>query len=115
MSGPLPGSEHGEDHGPGANAERRAVSAGLLALIILIVDASVLLWAIWAAGGGVDSGLLWVGIFLAFNLPATCLVVILGVASLVKKSGRMPGAIALVISGGALIVAVYGFVTTQIL
>jgi hypothetical protein len=101
---PASGEESGE-----------AVTIGLLALIILIVDASVLLWAFWAAGDGVDSGLLWVGIFLVFNVPATCLVVILGVASLVKKSGRVPGAVALVISAGALIFAVHGFVTTQIL
>jgi hypothetical protein len=88
---------------PTAHEERREATIGLLALIILIVDASVLLWAIWVARDGVDSGLLWVGIFLAFNLPATCLVVILGVTSLVKKTGQVPGAIALVASAGALL------------
>ena len=69
---------------------RSRMTTGLLALILMIFNAAVVAWMIWAfrdPTSGYGAG--YVGLFVAI---LTVLGAILGVSSLVDKSGRVPGA-----------------------
>ena len=71
-------------------------------------NAAVVAWMIWALRdptSGYGAG--YVGIFVAI---LTVLGAILGVSSLVDKSGRVPGAIALAICGAGLLLALYSMI-----
>jgi hypothetical protein len=84
------------------------MTTGLLALILMIFNAAVVTWMIWAfrdPTSGYGAG--YVMIFVAI---LTVLGAILGVSSLVDKSGRVPGAIALAICGAGLLLALYSMI-----
>ena len=90
------------------NARRSRRTTGLLALILMIFNAAVIAWMFWAfrdPTSGYGAG--YVGIFVAI---LTVLCAILGVSSLVDKSGRLPGAIALSICGAGLLLALYSMI-----
>jgi hypothetical protein len=90
------------------NARRSRRTTGLLALILMIFNAAVVAWMFWAfrdPTSGYGAG--YVGIFVAI---LTVLGAILGVSSLVDKSGRLPGAIALAICGAGLLLALYSMI-----
>ena len=90
------------------SARRSRMTTGLLALILMIFNAAVVAWMIWAFRDpttGYGAG--YVGIFVAI---LTVLGAILGVSSLVDKSGRAPGAIALAICGAGLLLALYSMI-----
>lgn len=98
-----------------APAERRRVTTGLLALIILILNVLVVLWSIWLVQERPEAGYGIPFVYLFVVLPAILLATFLGVMSLVNKSGRVPGAVALTISGAALLASIFGFVATQMM
>ena len=84
------------------------MTTGLIALILMIFNAAVVAWMIWAfrdPTSGYGAG--FVGIFVAV---LTVVGAILGVSSLVDKSGRVPGAIALAICGAGLLLAVFSMI-----
>lgn len=84
------------------------MTTGLLALILMIFNTAVVAWMIWAfrdPTSGYGAG--YVGIFVAV---LTVLSAILGVSSLVNKSGRLPGAVALAICGAGLLLAFYSMI-----
>ncbi len=88
---------------------RRKITTGLLALLIVILNAGVIVWTLWAfrdptAGYGA-------GIVMIFVALSTLLSALLGVMSLVDKSGRVPGTSALAASGAALLFAIYSMMT----
>ncbi|MBT2551549.1 hypothetical protein [Arthrobacter sp. ISL-5] len=90
-------------------AKRRPkMTTGLFALILVIFNAGVVAWMIWAfrdPTSGYGAG--FVMIFVALS---TLLSAFLGVRSLVDKSGRLPGAIALAICGAGLLLALYSMI-----
>jgi len=90
-------------------------TAGLLALILLILNAAIFLWMLVSAGHGVDAGIGIGGIFALINLPLLVVSTIAGIVGVVKRRGRLPGVVALVICGGLILTIVWGFVSTQIL
>lgn len=89
--------------------ERRfRMTTGLLALILMIFNAAVVAWMFWAfkdPTSGFGAGI--VGLFVAIM---TVVGAILGVSSLVDKSGRVPGAMALAICGAGLLLAVFSMI-----
>ena len=90
------------------SARRSRMTTGLLALILMIFNAAVVAWMIWAFSdptSGYGAG--YVGILVAI---LTLLGAILGVSSLIDKSGRVPGAIALAICGAGLLLALYSMI-----
>ena len=102
---------HGQDD---AESSGRKLNAGLLALLILVLNTAGVFWAVWAAGDGVDSG---IGLFyylFSVTFPAALATIALGVVSLVRRRGRVPGTIALTITSGVLIWFVYGFLESQV-
>lgn len=87
---------------------RPKITTGLLALIIVIFNAGVVAWMLWALRdptSGYGAGIVF--IFVALS---TVLSAFLGVMSLVDKSGRVPGAIALAICGAGLMLALYSMI-----
>ena len=90
------------------------LNAGLLALLILVLNTAGVFWAVWAAGDGVDSGIGLVYFLLTVTFPAALATIALGVVSLVRRRGRVPGTIALSITSGVLIWFVYGFLESQV-
>ena len=97
-----------------AESSGRKLNAGLLALLILVLNTAGVFWAVWAVGGGVDSG---IGLFyylFSVTFPAALATIALGVVSLVRRRGRVPGTIALTITSGVLIWFVYGFLESQV-
>ncbi|WP_406638134.1 hypothetical protein [Pseudarthrobacter quantipunctorum] len=102
---------HGQDD---AESSARKLNAGLLALLILVLNTAGVFWAVWAAGDGVDSGIGLVHFLLTVTFPAALATIALGVVSLVRRRGRVPGTIALSISSGVLIWFVYGFLESQV-
>ena len=102
---------HGQDD---AESSARKLNAGLLALLILVLNTAGVFWAVWAAGDGVDSGIGLVYFLLTVTFPAALATIALGVVSLVRRRGRVPGTIALSISSGVLIWFVYGFLESQV-
>ena len=102
---------HGQDD---AESSGRKLNAGLLALLILVLNTAGVFWAVWAVGGGVDSG---IGLFyylFSVTFPAALATIALGVVSLVRRLGRVPGTIALTITSSVLIWFVYGFLESQV-
>jgi hypothetical protein len=102
---------HGQDD---AESSARKLNAGLLALLILVLNTAGVFWAVWAAGDGVDSGIGLVYFLLTVTFPAALATIALGVVSLVRRRGRVPGTIALSITSGVLIWFVYGFLESQV-
>jgi hypothetical protein len=93
-------------------ARRAKMTTGLLALILMIFNATVVVWMLWAFRNPTSSyGAGYVMIFVAI---LTVLSAILGVSSLVDKSGRLPGAIALAICGAGLSLALYSMIAEGI-
>ncbi|KRE54788.1 hypothetical protein ASG92_24555 [Arthrobacter sp. Soil736] len=87
---------------------RPKITTGLLALIIVFFNAGVVAWRLWAfrePTSGYGAG--FVMIFVALS---TVLSAFLGVISLVDKSGRVPGAIALAICGAGVMLALYSMI-----
>ncbi|BCW70917.1 hypothetical protein [Arthrobacter sp. NicSoilB8] len=87
---------------------RPRITTGLIALILMIFNAAVVAWMIWAfrdPTSGYGAG--YMGIFVAI---LTVLGAILGVSSLVDKSGRVPGAIALGICCAGLLLALFSMI-----
>ena len=102
---------HGQDD---AESSARKLNAGLLALLILVLNTAGVFWAVWAAGDGVDSGIGLVYFLLTVTFPAALATIALGVVSLVRRRGRVPGTIALTITSSVLIWFVYGFLESQV-
>ena len=102
---------HGQDD---AESSARKLNAGLLALLILVLNTAGVFWAVWAAGDGVDSGIGLVYFLLTVTFPAALATIALGVVSLVRRRGRVPGTIALSITSGVLIWFVYGLLESQV-
>ncbi|MCB5293393.1 hypothetical protein [Arthrobacter sp. SO3] len=89
-------------------ARSAKMTTGLLALILMISNAAVFAWMAWAfrdPTSGYGAG--YVVIFVAV---LTVTGAILGVSSLIDKSGRLPGAIALAICGAGLLLALYSMI-----
>jgi len=89
---------------------------GLLALLLLILNVLVLALAYAAIPdkSGVDSGLGFGFLIIFFSFPLALFAIFLGILSLIWKQGRIPGTIALVVAGGAVLFIVYGFFETQV-
>ena len=107
---------HGQDD---AESSARKLNAGLLALLILVLNTAGVFWAVWAAGDGVDSGIGLVYFLLTVTFPAALATIALTGRTLVsqwfvRRRGRVPGTIALSITSGVLIWFVYGFLESQV-
>jgi hypothetical protein len=96
-------------------SQKKPLATGLSALVLLAVNAAVFVGSYLASGIGVDSGIGLAHVFIFFTFPALLFTIVLGVLAIIRKKGRLPGAIALTVAGGAVLLSVYGFVSTQIL
>ncbi|MEV7132102.1 hypothetical protein AB0N24_04355 [Arthrobacter sp. NPDC093128] len=97
-----------------AESSGRKLNAGLLSLLILVLNTTGVFWAVWAVGDGVDSGIGLFYFLFSVTFPATLATIALGVVSVVRRRGRVPGTIALTITAGVLIWFVYGFLESQV-
>jgi hypothetical protein len=87
-------------------APRRKFSVGMLALILLLVNAGVTTFVSLAVGSG-PQGLALGGLYVFFTIPLILYAVFLAVLSIIGKQGRAPGTFALTVTAAAFLYALY--------
>jgi hypothetical protein len=85
---------------------RGKFTVGLLALILVIVNAVVTTLVSLAVGSG-PQGLALGGLFVFFTIPLTLYAAFLGILSVTGKQGRIPGTVALAATAAAFLYAMY--------
>ena len=97
-----------------ARAPRRWLSMGAISLMLLALNTAGVFWAAWIIGGGVDSGIPFFYFLSGVTFPLFITTLVLAVIAVVRRRGRIPGAITSVISVGVLAWAVYSFLESQV-
>jgi glucan phosphoethanolaminetransferase (alkaline phosphatase superfamily) len=92
-----------------APRRKKKFTVGMLALILLIVNATVTTFGSLAVGSG-PQGLALGALYVFFTIPLTLYAAFLGILSLTGKQGRIPGAIALIVTSAAFLYAIYSMV-----
>lgn len=95
-------------------ARRRWVSIGAISLMLLALNTAGVFWAVWVVGGGVDSGIPLFYFLAGVTFPFFIFTAVLAVIAVVKRKGRVPGAITAVISVGVFTWMVYSFLESQV-
>jgi hypothetical protein len=78
----------------------------MLALVVLCVNAAVTIFGSLAVGRG-PQGLALAGLYTGFTIPLILLVIVLGIISIIRKQGRVPGTIALIATSAVFLSAIY--------
>lgn len=84
---------------------------GAISLMLLALNTAGVFWAAWVVGGGVDSGIPLFYFLASVTFPLFLFTAVLAVIAVVKRKGRVPGAITAVISGGVFAWLAYSFLT----
>jgi hypothetical protein len=93
---------------------RLRLTLGMISLVLLAVNTAGVFWAVWMVGDGVDSG---IGLFYylaGITFPLFLVSLACSLVAVIRKKGRVPGAVTSVISVGVLAWAVYSFLESQV-
>ena len=82
------------------------MTVGMLALILVIANATVTTFGSLAVGSG-PQGLALGSLYVFFTVPLTLYATFLGILSITGNQGRIPGIIALVVISAAVLYAIY--------
>jgi hypothetical protein len=88
---------------------------GMLSLALTIINAAVFAWILAVAGTGVDPGLSAFAGIVTITVPLGAAATAIGVVAVVRKSGQVLGWIAVGAAAAAILLSVWGFVSTQML
>ena len=99
------GSQDKDGLGPAPRAKTR-FTVGMLALVLFCVNAAVTTFSSLAVGRG-PQGLALASLYIAFTIPLILFVIFLGIMSIIRKQGRVPGTIALIATSAVFLSAIY--------